>query len=170
MAQDNYTPNMRSNRVSVGASGSFESVQTAVGMSAARAVAWPDKSGTVAFTDDIPGVGASLDAGGLGLTPQGCCLSSAGAPAAPGTNVAQYDHRVIPILASITTADPGGTLELRRNGVAVMAFDATILGFTPPNVPTATLLGALGDVYTVAAAGGAGLAVGVVTFAQAPIP
>lgn len=147
----------------------FQSLFTFNG-TATRAITVPDASGTLALTSDLPPAAtATLSATGFGLTPQGCRLSPA-AVAAPGTNVVQYDALIILGQAEIDTADPGGVLELRLNGVAVAAFDASIVGQTLANDPPGPLLVAAGDVLTVAATGGTSTANGKINFSLAPIP
>lgn len=162
----NYVPALQTNTLDVGASGSPTSTISAATLTANRAHALPDQSGTFALTSQIPGGGVTLDAAGLGCTPNGGQLSSAGAPSAPGTNAIAYAHAILSPSCLVTTPDPGQTLILNRNAAPIATFDATISGWTWPNSGAFVSVGAPGDVYTVTSPGG--VAVGVVDFGIAP--
>lgn len=135
---------------------------------AARAQTFQDADGVIALTSDIPGVGVTTDAAGLGITNSGGRLSSAGAPAAPGSNAPTFNHVLIAPVALITTLEAGQTIRLLRNGAPIMTFDATITGWTLPNDAVWVPIGVAGDVYTVDRSGAA--AVGLVEFGIAPTP
>ena len=156
----NYTPelgivDLYVQRVATDAT-DFTQVTSAA--TAARTAALPDKSGTIAFTSDIPGGGDVLqDAAGLGITGTGGRLSSAGAPAAPGLDTVAYNHTILDPVVFVTTAAWGETLSLQRDSgggfLTIASFVAAIVGPTPPDSFNAPLGGA-GDQYRLLASGG----------------
>ena len=157
---ENSVPDLATNDATIIGAGAGKTLIDTLA-TAPRTANFPDRDITIAGTDEVLAGGAlKLDSAGLGIAPGVGQLTGAALPTPPATNIIPVAHQILTLTARITAGGVGDLLKLRRNGVDIASFDASVAGQALP-VSGPTGVGAVNDAYTVV---GTGAGAGVVSF------